>query len=114
MQTETCHICGWTNVGLLNLGEPGLPKWICHPCCKRISDENENLKQSVNAAATVLAASGANPSHASLASEVARLREQVRVLRGRLEELLEVHSEIDNEDEHQTKATVAVLEATKP
>jgi hypothetical protein len=35
---ETCHICNWTNVGLLNLGEPDKPKWTCQGCCKRILD----------------------------------------------------------------------------
>ncbi len=32
---RTCSKCNWTNVGLLNLGEPGKPRWVCLGCCKR-------------------------------------------------------------------------------
>ena len=35
---EICHICKWTNVNLINLGEPNKPKWTCHGCCKRMLD----------------------------------------------------------------------------
>ncbi len=31
----TCSECNWTNVSLINLGEPGKPRWVCHGCCKR-------------------------------------------------------------------------------
>ena len=30
-----CSECGWTNVNLLNLGEPGSPRMVCHGCLKR-------------------------------------------------------------------------------
>jgi hypothetical protein len=35
---EICCVCGWTNVDLINLGEPGNSKWVCHGCCKRMFD----------------------------------------------------------------------------
>lgn len=38
-QTNTealcCSECGWTNVGLVNLGEPEQPRMVCMGCCKR-------------------------------------------------------------------------------
>jgi len=33
--SAVCSECGWTNVNLLNLGEPGKPRMVCHGCCKR-------------------------------------------------------------------------------
>lgn len=33
---ETCQICKWSNVSLLNLGEFGPSIWVCHGCCKRM------------------------------------------------------------------------------
>ncbi len=33
--SATCSECNWTNVFLLNLGEPGKPRWVCQGCCKR-------------------------------------------------------------------------------
>ena len=38
-----CCICKWTNVSLLNLGEPGSPRWTCHGCCKRMLDALERI-----------------------------------------------------------------------
>jgi transposase-like protein len=32
---EICSVCNRKNVSLLNLGEPGNPKWICQECFKR-------------------------------------------------------------------------------
>jgi transposase-like protein len=40
---ETCHICKWTNVSLINLGEPNKPRWTCQGCCKRMLEENKNV-----------------------------------------------------------------------
>jgi NTP pyrophosphatase (non-canonical NTP hydrolase) len=34
----TCGVCDWTNVGLLNVGDPGRPMWMCHGCIKRAVD----------------------------------------------------------------------------
>jgi transposase-like protein len=34
----TCCLCHRTNANLLNLGEPGAPRWACHGCCKRMLD----------------------------------------------------------------------------
>jgi len=33
--SAVCSECEWTNVSLLNLGEPGKPRMVCHGCCKR-------------------------------------------------------------------------------
>jgi len=33
--SEFCSECGWTNVGLINLGEPEKPRMVCMGCCKR-------------------------------------------------------------------------------
>jgi hypothetical protein len=41
-----CSECHWTNVSLLNYGNPGEPRWICHGCCKRIIEERDTIKQS--------------------------------------------------------------------
>lgn len=30
-----CSICNWTNVSLINLGEPNKPRMVCQGCCKR-------------------------------------------------------------------------------
>lgn len=42
--SATCCLCNWTNVNLLNLGEPGAPRWTCHGCCKRMLDTLEKLR----------------------------------------------------------------------
>lgn len=42
--SATCCLCNWTNVNLLNLGEPGTPRWTCHGCCKRMLDALEKLR----------------------------------------------------------------------
>lgn len=31
----SCSICNWTNVSLINLGEPNKPRMVCQGCCKR-------------------------------------------------------------------------------
>lgn len=31
-EAQRCSSCKWTNVGLLNVGWFGNPKWICHSC----------------------------------------------------------------------------------
>lgn len=36
---QSCCICDWSNSGLLNLGEPGKPRWVCHGCIKREFDK---------------------------------------------------------------------------
>ena len=41
--SESCCICRWTNTGLMNLGEFGKPRWVCHGCCKRILDAVEKI-----------------------------------------------------------------------
>lgn len=35
---DVCSICGWTNVSLLNVGECGRPRLVCHGCIKRAFD----------------------------------------------------------------------------
>lgn len=30
-----CPVCNWTNTGLMNYGEPGKPRWMCHGCAAR-------------------------------------------------------------------------------
>jgi hypothetical protein len=32
---QVCSECNWTNVGLINLGDPLKPRWVCQGCCKR-------------------------------------------------------------------------------
>lgn len=32
---RSCSICNWTNVSLINLGEPNKPRMVCQGCCKR-------------------------------------------------------------------------------
>lgn len=41
--SATCCLCNWTNVSLLNLGEPGAPRWVCHGCCKRMLDALQTI-----------------------------------------------------------------------
>jgi hypothetical protein len=41
--SATCCLCKWTNVNLLNLGEPGEPRWMCHGCCKRMLEALERI-----------------------------------------------------------------------
>ncbi len=63
--------------------------------------------------ARALAESGANPSHASMATEIARLREHVRILRAPAEKFVykcEEWMECGNERYKEFKAA---LEATK-
>jgi hypothetical protein len=41
-----CSVCNWTNVGLLNVSEPGkTPVWICHGCIKRMYDERKEMQE---------------------------------------------------------------------
>ncbi len=40
-ESKTCSVCNWTNVSLLNLGEPGDPRWVCPGCCKRAFDQTQ-------------------------------------------------------------------------
>lgn len=35
-----CAVCNWTNTGLLNVGDPGHARWVCHGCIKRTFDRN--------------------------------------------------------------------------
>lgn len=56
---------------------------------------------------------GANPSHAVLVAEVARLRESNQLLRNRLEQVLEVAKFIGDDTGHQIRSIKSVLEATK-
>lgn len=41
--SATCCLCNWTNTNLLNLGEPGKPRWTCHGCCRRMLDALEKI-----------------------------------------------------------------------
>jgi len=41
--SETCYMCKWTNVSLLNLGEAESPRWVCHGCCKRMMSALESI-----------------------------------------------------------------------
>lgn len=45
----TCSECNWTNVSLLNLGDLGKPRWICHGCCKRAFQKIDTLQSLVGA-----------------------------------------------------------------
>lgn len=40
-ESKTCSVCNWTNISLLNLGEPGDPRWVCPGCCKRAFDQTQ-------------------------------------------------------------------------
>jgi len=42
-QNLVCSLCKWTNTGLLNLGEPGEPRMVCHGCCKRMYNALEDI-----------------------------------------------------------------------
>ena len=33
--STVCSECGWTNVSLMNMGEPGRPRMVCQGCLKR-------------------------------------------------------------------------------
>ena len=39
-----CSVCNWTNVGCINLGEFGKPRWVCQGCCKRALEERDQLR----------------------------------------------------------------------
>ena len=32
---ERCPVCEWTNINLMNYGEPGKSRWMCHGCAAR-------------------------------------------------------------------------------
>lgn len=49
MNTQTCQVCNWTNVGCLNVGEFGHPKWICHGCIARAIKELVRLADKLDA-----------------------------------------------------------------
>lgn len=42
--SNTCTACNWTNVSLLNLGEPGNPLWVCHGCCKKAYERTDKYQ----------------------------------------------------------------------
>lgn len=61
---DRCSVCDWTNVGLLNLGEPNAAKWICHACIKRESDSAEKIARAIAKLGAI-----ASPEHASCTIE---------------------------------------------
>lgn len=40
---RSCSICNWTNVSLINLGEPNKPRMVCQGCCKRAVDTMDEI-----------------------------------------------------------------------
>jgi len=40
---ENCSICNYTNVGLINIGNPGTPRMVCLGCVKRTFDTIDEL-----------------------------------------------------------------------
>ena len=38
-----CNECNWTNVGLINIGEPNSPRMICLGCVKRAIEMRDRL-----------------------------------------------------------------------
>lgn len=44
-----CSECNWTNTSLLNLGEPGKPRWICPGCCKRAFQKIDMFRSTLDA-----------------------------------------------------------------
>lgn len=49
-----CSVCKWTNVSLLNLGEPGKPRLVCHGCCKQMADKIREQRALLSYAETLL------------------------------------------------------------
>lgn len=50
-----CAFCKWTNVNLLNVGEPnGTPKLICHSCTKKAVDTLDAVAGSLKKAGVLL------------------------------------------------------------
>lgn len=49
---ERCPSCGWTNGWLMNYGEPGKPRWLCHGCAARAIAELERMRPVFEAAKT--------------------------------------------------------------
>lgn len=43
--SKKCEVCKWTNIGLINLGEPGKPKMVCPGCIKRTFDTLDELER---------------------------------------------------------------------
>lgn len=39
-----CQICKWTNVGCLNVGQHGQPRWVCHGCLTKAMELLESAK----------------------------------------------------------------------
>jgi len=45
---KICNTCGWTNVGLLNLGNSNKTEhWMCHGCIERLYDNYYQLIMAV-------------------------------------------------------------------
>ena len=72
--STVCSECGWTNVSLLNMGEPGRPRMVCHGCLKRaleaVDAYRASVKPNAGVAGTELAKrpeSGCSPLRESLA-----------------------------------------------
>ena len=40
---RSCSICNWTNVSLINLGEPNKPRMVCQGCCKRAVETMDEI-----------------------------------------------------------------------
>jgi hypothetical protein len=54
--SAACSECGWTNVNLLNLGEPGKSRMVCHGCCKRMLEAVDACRAAMLRAYPVLRA----------------------------------------------------------
>ena len=47
---ERCPECNWTNVNLMNYGEPNKPRWMCHGCAARALADRARMQKVVDAA----------------------------------------------------------------
>jgi hypothetical protein len=43
----SCSVCSWTNVSLLNLGNPGTPRMVCIGCCKRAVEALDIIRAAI-------------------------------------------------------------------
>lgn len=48
MAPERCPVCEWTNIYLMNYGQPGSPRWMCHGCAARGIAERDTLRASLD------------------------------------------------------------------
>lgn len=45
--TNVCSICKWSNASLIDIGNPGEQRYVCHGCCKRAVEMTDSTRNPV-------------------------------------------------------------------